>query len=92
MMKVNMGQIIKLDFSSYNTYQEDLYEKKLIRIRDEIEDYLNQSSATEEDDLAIALAAGRYASMKLAKLAGEESTKKFFNECIKTTLNQKTYN
>ena len=86
MMKVNMGQIIKLDFSSYNTSQEDLYEKKLIRIRDEIEDYLNQASANEEDDLAIALAAGRYASMKLAKLTSEECTKKFFNECIKTTL------
>ena len=89
MMKVNMGQIIKLDFSSYNTNQEDIYEKKLIRIRDEIEDYLNQTSATEKDDLAIALAAGRYASMKLAKLTGEESTKKFFNECIKTILKQK---
>ena len=87
-----MGQLIKLNFSSYNTNQEDLYEKKLIRIRDEIEDYLNQTSATEKDDLAIALAAGRYASMKLAKVTGEESTKKFFNECIKTTLNQKTYN
>ena len=84
-----MGQIIKLDFSSYNTYQKDLYEKKLIRIRDEIEDYLNQASAIEEDDLAIALAAGRYASMKLAQLTGEESTKKFFNECIKTTLKQR---
>ena len=81
-----MCQIIKLDFSSYHTNQEDIYEKKLIRIRDEIEDYLNQVSAIEEDDLAIALAAGRYASMKLAKLTGEESTKKFFNECIKTTL------
>ena len=81
-----MGQIIKLEFSSYNANQEDLYEKKLIRIRDEIEDYLNQASTIEEDDLAIALAAGRYASMKLAKLTDEESTKKFFNECIKTTL------
>ena len=81
-----MGQVIKLDFSSYNINQEELYEKKLIRIRDEIEDYLNQVSAIEEDDLAIALAAGRYASMKLAKLTGEQSTKKFFNECIKTTL------
>ena len=87
-----MGQIIKLDFSSYNTSQKDLYEKKLIRIRDEIENYLNQASAIEEDDLAIALAAGRYASMKLTKLTGEECTKKFFNECIKTTLKQKTYN
>ncbi len=84
-----MGQIIKLDFSSYNTNQEDFYEKKLIRIRDEIEDYLNHVSKIEEDDLAVALAAGRYASMKLAKLTGKESTKKFLNECIKTTLKQK---
>ena len=88
MMKVNMGQIIKLDFFSYNINQEVSYKKKLIRIRDEIEDYLNQASTIEEDDLAIALAAGRYASMKLAKLTGEESTKKFFNECIKTILNK----
>ena len=86
MMKVNMGQIIKLDFSSCNTNQENLYEKKLIRIRDAIEDYLNQASTIEEDDLAIALAAGRYASMKLTQLTGEESTKNFVNECIKTTL------
>ena len=92
MIKVNMGQIIKLDFSSYNPNKKDLYEKQLIRIRDEIEDYLNQVSAIEEDDLAIALAAGRYASMKLAKLTGEESTKKFFNECIKTILKQKNCN
>ena len=88
-MKVNMGQIIKLDFSSYKNNQEDFYEKKLIRIRDEIEDHLNQVSKIEEDELAIALAAGRYASMKLAKLTCEESTKNFFNECIKTTLKQK---
>ena len=84
-----MGQIIKLKFSSYNTKQEDFYEEKLIRIRDEIEDFLNRASKIEEDDLAIALAAGRYASMKLTKLTGEESTKNFFNECIKTTLKQK---
>jgi hypothetical protein len=83
-----MGQLVKLEFASSNTKQEDLYEKKLIRIRDEIEDYLNQASTIEEDDLAIALAAGRYASMKLAKLTGKESTKRFFNECIKTTLKQ----
>ena len=84
-----MGQIIKLDFSSCKTDQKNLYKKKLIRIRDEIEDHLNQASTIEQDDLAIALAAGRYASMKLAKLTGEESAKKFFDECIKTTLKQK---
>ena len=85
-----MGQIIKLNFSSYNTNQVDLYESKLIRIRDEIEDYLVQSSRIEKDDLAIALAAGRYASMRLAQLTGEDNTKNFFNECIKTTLKKKS--
>ena len=87
-MKIKMGQIIKLDFSSYNK-KEGLYEKKLIRIRDEIEDYLRNVSNIEKDELAVALAAGRYASMKLAQLTGKESTKKFFNECIKTTLQQR---
>ena len=86
-----MGQIIKLDFSSCNNNEEDLYKKKLIRVRDEIEDYLNRVTAVEEDDLAIALAAGRYSSMKLAQLTGAESTKKFFNQCIKTTLKHKIF-
>jgi hypothetical protein len=81
-----MGQIIKIDFSSSNYKEEGLYEKKLVRIRDEIEDYLRKTSSIEKDDLAVALAAGRYASMKLAQLTGRESTKEFINECIKTTL------
>ena len=82
-----MGQVIRLDFSSSYKEKDLLYEKKLIRVRDEIEDYLRNVSTFENDELAIALAAGRYASMKLAQLTGEESTKKFINECIKTTLN-----
>ena len=81
-----MGQVIRLDFSSSYKEEDLLYEKKLIRVRDEIEDYLRNVSTAEKDELAIALAAGRYASMKLAQLTGEESTKKFINECIKTTL------
>ena len=84
-----MGQVIKIDFFSLCRKEEDLYEKKLIRIRDEIEDYLNQVSLIEKDDLAVALAAGRYAGMRLAELTGEESTKKFINDCIKTTLKHK---
>ena len=83
-----MGQVIKLDFSSTSKKENILYEKKLIRIRDEIEDYLKNVSKVEEDELAIALAAGRYASMKLTQLTGEKNTKNFINECIKTTLNR----
>jgi len=84
-----MGQVIRLNFSSLNNEEILSYERKLIRIRDEIEDYLRNVSNAEKDELAVALAAGRYASMKLAQLTGKESTKKFFNECIKTTLHQK---
>ena len=84
-----MGQVIRLNFSSSKKEEDLLYEKKLIRIRDEIEDYLRNVSNSERDELAIALAAGRYASMKLAQLTGKESTIKFINECIQTTLNDK---
>ena len=51
-----MGQVIKLTFSSYNKDENLLYEKKLIRIRDEIEDYLKRVSSFEKDELAVALA------------------------------------
>ena len=86
-----MGQVIRLDFSTTSKKENILYEKKLIRIRDEIEDYLKNVSEIEEDELAIALAAGRYASMKLAQLTGEKDTKKFINKCIKTTLKHRIF-
>ncbi len=87
-----MGQIVKLNFSNINNnrniiYEHKVYEQKLMRIRDDIEDYLCQTSLNEKDELAVALAAGRYAAMKLAQLTGETDTKKFVNDCIKTTLN-----
>ena len=81
-----MGEVIRLKFSASNEDENLLYEKKLIRIRDDIEDYLVNASNAENDELAIALAAGRYASMKLTHLTGERSTKKFIDECIKTSL------
>ena len=74
-----MGQVIRLKFSYSSNEEDSIYEKKLIRIRDEIEAYLSRVSTVEKDELAIALAAGRFASMKLARLTGEQSTKNFFN-------------
>ena len=63
-----MGQVVKLNFPSINrnentVYEHKDYEDKLIRIRDEIEDYLCQISINESDELAVALAAGRYGTM-----------------------------
>ena len=81
-----MGQLIKIDFNSLEKKRNIIYKYKLIRIRDQIEDYLNLACTKENDELAIVLAAGRFATMKLTQLTGENETKKFVNECIQTTL------
>ena len=87
-----MGQVVKLNFSNINKHENTIHEhkdyvEKLIKIRDDIEGYLFEVSINEGDELAVALAAGRYATMKLTQLTGENDTKKFVNDCIKTTLN-----
>ena len=84
-----MAQIIKIDFSKTKYNEDEIYIKKLIRIRDEIEDYLILSSINEDDELAIALAAGRFATMQLTKLTGEDETRNFVNDCIETTIKNK---
>ena len=82
-----MGQVIKINFSLSKFNETKKYKEKLIRIRDEIEDYLCEVSINESDEIAVALAAGRYSTMKLAQLTGEKNTKSFVDDCIKTTLN-----
>ena len=84
-----MAQIINFDFYSKKSNEDEKYKKKLIRIRDEIEDYLLLSSSNEDDDLAVALAAGRFATMQLTKLTGEDETRSFVNDCIETTIKNK---
>ena len=83
---LKMGQIIEVNFDNLDSKKDIIYKNKLIRIRDEIENYLNLACKSEDDELAIALAAGRFATMKLAQLTGEIETKNFVSECIKTTL------
>ena len=86
-----MGQLIKIDFNNLVNKKDTNYRNKLVRIRDEIEDYLNLVSRNENDELAIALAAGRFATIKLTKLTGEIETNKFVNECIITTLKKSSW-
>ena len=81
-----MGQLIKIDFNNLDNKKDIIYKDKLIRIRDEIENYLNLAVKNEKDELAVALAAGRFATMKLTQLTGENETRNFVNECIHTTL------
>ena len=81
-----MGQIINVNFKSSINEEYPEYREKLIRIRDDIEIYLDNQTSIENDELAIALAAGRYATMKLVELTGQNETINFVNDCIKTSL------
>ena len=81
-----MGQIINVNFKSSINEEYSEYREKLIRIRDDIEIYLDNETIKEKDELAIALAAGRYATMKLVELTGQNETINFVNDCIKTSL------
>ena len=57
---------------------------KLCRIRDDIEEKLNNYSVIKNNELAVSLSSGRYAAMKLTKLIGKEDTIQFFQDCIET--------
>ena len=87
-----MAQIINFDFYKTQSNEDENYKKKLIRIRDEIEDYLLLSSSNEDDELAVALAAGRFATMQLTKITGEDETRSFVNDCIETTIKNEDQN
>ena len=56
----------------------------MCRIRDEIEEKLNNYSLNENNELAVSLSSGRYSAMKLTKLIGKEETIQFFKDCIET--------
>ncbi len=62
----------------------DVKKKRMIQIRDEIEKTLTNYALSEKDLWAVSLAAGRFASIHLEKLDGEEKTLAFFKNCMKT--------
>ena len=80
-----MANVINLNDHLKDKYDEQLITKiKLCRIRDEIEEKLNNYSIIENDELSVSLSSGRYAAMKLTKLIGKEDTIQFFQDCIET--------
>ena len=80
-----MANVINLNDHLKEKHDEQLITKiKLCRIRDEIEEKLNNYSIIENNDLAVSLSSGRYAAMKLTKLIGKEDTIQFFQDCIDT--------
>ena len=80
-----MANVINLNSYLKDKYNEQLITKiKLCRIRDEIEEKLENYSKIENNELAVSLSSGRYAAMKLTKLIGKEDTVQFFKDCIET--------
>ena len=80
-----MANIINLNDHLKDKYDEQSITKiKLCRIRDEIEEKLNNYSIIQNSELAVSLSSGRYAAMKLTKIIGKEDTIQFFQDCIDT--------
>ena len=80
-----MANVINLNDHIKDKYDEQLITKiRLCRIRDDIEEKLNNYSIIENNDLAVSLSSGRYSAMKLTKLIGKEDTIQFFQDCIET--------
>ncbi len=80
-----MTNVINLNNHIKDKYDKQLITKiKLCRIRDEIEEKLNNYSIIENNELAVSLSSGRYSAMKLTKLIGKEETIQFFQDCIDT--------
>ncbi len=80
-----MANVINLNDHIKDKYDEQTITKiELCRIRDDIEEKLNQYSINEENELAVSLSSGRYSAMKLTKILGKEDTIQFFKDCIET--------
>ena len=87
-----MGQIIH--FNQYRADPEavtnDVMElsktdvHKVERIRDSIETALEKVATSENMPLTVAMAAGRYAAMRMFQLQGRAETMAFMDQCVVT--------
>ena len=58
--------------------------RKVEQIRDSIETALEKVATSENMPLTVAMAAGRYAAMRMFQLQGRAETMDFMNQCIVT--------
>ena len=57
---------------------------KIEQIRDSIETALEKVSISEDMPLTVAMAAGRYAAMRMFQLQGRAETMAFMDQCVVT--------
>ena len=62
--------------------KKDIY--KVEQIRDSIETALEKVATTENMPLTVAMAAGRYAAMRMFQLQGRAETMAFIDQCVVT--------
>ena len=80
-----MANVINLNnHIKYKCDEQLLSKTELCRIRDDIEEKLNNYSVIKNNELAVSLSSGRYAAMKLTKLIGKQDAIQFFQDCIET--------
>ena len=58
--------------------------QKVERIRDSIETALEKVATSENMPLTVAMAAGRYAAMRMFQLQGRAETMAFMDQCVVT--------
>ena len=87
-----MGEIIQLNQhrADPKAITNDVIElskkdvNKVEQIRDNIETALEKVAASENMPLTVAMAAGRYAAMRMFQLQGRAETMDFMNQCVVT--------
>ena len=86
-----MGDIIHLSSYRCNTVihaaepaPTSFDKQKVEAVRDHIESQLESMASQENMPLTVAMAAGRYAAMRLFQLQGRAETMAFIDQCIMT--------
>ena len=87
-----MGEIIQ--FNQHRTGSKTLTNDVIVlskkdvhkveQIRDSIETALEKVATSENMPLTVAMAAGRYAAMRMFQLQGRAETMDFMNQCVVT--------
>ena len=87
-----MGEIIQLNKhradqkgvtnDAIKLSKKDVY--KVEQIRDSIETALEKVATSENMPLTVAMAAGRYAAMRMFQIQGRAETMDFMNQCVVT--------
>ena len=87
-----MGDIINLNEfwphaaspCAETTFESDYDKRRIEKVRDHIENILEDITQKEDLPLTVAMSAGRFAAMRMFQLQGRAETLAFIDQCIIT--------